>query len=470
MNKSFEFMTLDDEMLIAEASTRVEYEEGDRIITRGDHKQAVFIVNNGLVRIEIDQIIIARKGPGAVIGEMGFIRGQGASADVVADSPVAVDKIDGHRLNSLLFSVPGMATRFYASLAGVLAERLEKQISWAAQVPTSVRMPQFRPRKSGNGMRRTESSAALEQQLNELQKGYLDWLSNPTPECAAVLFQQTMALVDRCCAAENVCEHSVRRIIEESSLLRLSPFHLAATRQDRGFPADYQTLQTLHYDLGEDSASRTIQNQLVELSAVRALKLRGKNLAEACARQVRDWPEKLPLPLLLVGCSSSLEIQAVVRALTDYGGSMVLDIVDPDPLALGELGLWRRSGVTVRRIQANPLHLARGDDNFLTAQYIIAVPALADFLDDETLLKWLSWAFSMLLPGGCILLCHLNAHARGFTYLRQALGWPLQPRSRDQLEALLTCVSAPERYSVHWSPVAESGAWMITIHGVAVKS
>lgn len=457
MSKHFKYMTLDDEMLIAEASTRVEFEEGELLLRRGDPNQAIIVINDGVVRIEIDQVVIALKGPGALIGEMSFIRNSGASADVLADSPVTADRIDGYLLNTLLFSVPGLATRFYASLADVLAQRLEEQINWASQVPNSVRMPQFHALEPTPPHREPDTKALLEAEV--LQRDYLDWRARPGVKGADALFHRTLASI-------TLDEPGIGRMVEESGLLRLSPFHRMASRQQRGFCADYDTLRALHAEPDDEQAQR-IQRLLLGLPALAALQQRGQAMAETIAAQLDNWQGELPLPLLFIGCSSNAELEALYSTLATYTGALTLSVVEPDPRALQELNSrWAPSSRPDWRLQcilSTPLQLPDGDQSFLGAQQVVLVPALADFIDDQALLAWLTWTLAKLLPGGSLILHHLNACAEGFSYLRHALAWPLQQRSRADLNQLLMQLPQLERFSIDWSERADRGAWLITI-------
>ena len=69
---------------------------------------------------------MAHHGSGAVFGEMSFLQGKEASASVIAVDQVEVRMMHFVHVNGLLNSVPGLATRFYQTLAMTLAQRLQK--------------------------------------------------------------------------------------------------------------------------------------------------------------------------------------------------------------------------------------------------------------------------------------------------------------------------------------------------------
>ena len=127
---SLRFLTQDDRRLLFENARRVTYRFGEEILAEGSRHQALFVVRRGQVRVEHfgfgGASTVATLGPGEVFGEMSFVDHEGASAAVVADGEVEVDVIGAEQMNSLMFSVPGLAARFFHSLAVTLSHRLRE--------------------------------------------------------------------------------------------------------------------------------------------------------------------------------------------------------------------------------------------------------------------------------------------------------------------------------------------------------
>ena len=124
----FRFLTEDDQRLLLEKARRLTYQPDEVIIEEGSKRQALFFVHSGHVRVERERLGVAtsmiRLGPGEIFGEMAFVEDRGASASVVADGAVEVDVIEGSYVQALLMSVPGLAARFFQSLAVTLSNRL----------------------------------------------------------------------------------------------------------------------------------------------------------------------------------------------------------------------------------------------------------------------------------------------------------------------------------------------------------
>jgi extracellular factor (EF) 3-hydroxypalmitic acid methyl ester biosynthesis protein len=128
------FLTDSDWKLLLEKSQFVSYHDGEVILEKGSQRRAIFILEKGTIRIERSPgEVIARRGQGAVFGEMAFLENSGASASVVADGQVDVSVIEEAQLNAMLSSISGLATRFYQTLAVTLAHRLREASDWARQ-------------------------------------------------------------------------------------------------------------------------------------------------------------------------------------------------------------------------------------------------------------------------------------------------------------------------------------------------
>jgi CRP-like cAMP-binding protein len=120
-------MTEQDWQLLAENSKVVTYQDGDVILKKGEDPEAIYIIETGQVRIERQPgDVIARRGRGAVFGEISFLEGKGTSANVVADGKVEVSVISKDHVEALLDSTPLFAVRFYKTLAYTLAFRLHQ--------------------------------------------------------------------------------------------------------------------------------------------------------------------------------------------------------------------------------------------------------------------------------------------------------------------------------------------------------
>ena len=101
---------------------------GEIVVEEGINQRAIFVVDEGAVRIERDRgkakTVLAVLGPGQFFGEMSFIDGAPTSARVVANAPTKLRMIDMITLDNLTTVDPTFGARLYRSLAAILVERL----------------------------------------------------------------------------------------------------------------------------------------------------------------------------------------------------------------------------------------------------------------------------------------------------------------------------------------------------------
>ena len=72
------------------------------------------------------RVIVASLGPEDICGDIAFLDNGRATAAVVAkDSEVEVDEINSQELREIFEAFPRLASRFYLSLAVILAQRLK---------------------------------------------------------------------------------------------------------------------------------------------------------------------------------------------------------------------------------------------------------------------------------------------------------------------------------------------------------
>jgi extracellular factor (EF) 3-hydroxypalmitic acid methyl ester biosynthesis protein len=121
-------ITRADADLISEIAVNVTYRTNDVILSEGEIRQTIFVIESGTVRAQTNSLesVIAIMEPGQVFGEISLIDNDGASLSIFADEDCAIAVIDGPKLAALLESVPGLSSRFYRSLALVLVKRLRR--------------------------------------------------------------------------------------------------------------------------------------------------------------------------------------------------------------------------------------------------------------------------------------------------------------------------------------------------------
>ena len=123
-------LTETDWQALLDSAAHVTYRKGETILAEGSQMRAIFLLEQGYASIESSSqgqgIRLNQIGPGEIFGEVSFLEDKGASASVIAEEDAEVKIINEAQIQSLLSSVPGLATRFYQSLALTLAQRLRR--------------------------------------------------------------------------------------------------------------------------------------------------------------------------------------------------------------------------------------------------------------------------------------------------------------------------------------------------------
>lgn len=127
-NNRLEYLTDNDWILVSARAERRRYAPGEALIQEGARGETVYIIRTGVASVVLagagGKAPVAQLGPGDICGDMAFLEKGKATASVVAEEAVEADAIRAAELESLFESFPGLASRFYRSLAVVLARRL----------------------------------------------------------------------------------------------------------------------------------------------------------------------------------------------------------------------------------------------------------------------------------------------------------------------------------------------------------
>ncbi len=124
-----QFLTQNDWVLIQAKASRRTFKLGEEIIQEGGWGDMIFIIRRGQASVELagtgTRTIVASLGPEDICGEMAFLeQGRATAAVIASDEVVEVDEVGARELRAILKAFPGLASRFYLSLAVILAQRL----------------------------------------------------------------------------------------------------------------------------------------------------------------------------------------------------------------------------------------------------------------------------------------------------------------------------------------------------------
>jgi len=128
------YLTANDWALIGDKATRRKFKAGEHLVQRDRRSHGVFVLVRGTAAVQIpSQGKPPEIGPGEVCGEISFLDDLPATADVVANCATEALFLDRATLQSLFELFPHLGSRFFHSLAAILARRLREVITQKEQ-------------------------------------------------------------------------------------------------------------------------------------------------------------------------------------------------------------------------------------------------------------------------------------------------------------------------------------------------
>jgi CRP-like cAMP-binding protein len=119
--------------LLAFASDRVRFAQGEILFRKGDNSDAAYLVINGRAEVVVDRadvpLVVAQILPGAIVGEMGVLCDSVRSATVRAGTDLLTLRLPSDLFIDMLSEFPGMALAVMRDLA----RRLERTTAQLAE-------------------------------------------------------------------------------------------------------------------------------------------------------------------------------------------------------------------------------------------------------------------------------------------------------------------------------------------------
>ncbi len=134
------YLTPNDWALVVDKAVRMQFNAGDTIVHKGKRTNGLYLVLKGTAWVQIPaRGTSVTVNPGEACGEISFLDELPATVDVLAKEPVEAYFLDRATLQTLFELFPHLGSRFYHSMAAILARRLRELISPpAAREPVSL--------------------------------------------------------------------------------------------------------------------------------------------------------------------------------------------------------------------------------------------------------------------------------------------------------------------------------------------
>jgi CRP/FNR family transcriptional regulator, cyclic AMP receptor protein len=107
---------------VAKAGTELTVKAGTTIIDQGQAGREAFVVMTGSLTVKRNGKKVATLGPGSMVGELALLDHGPRTATVITDGDSDLFVVDARSFSGVLDTVPSMAHKLLASLAGRIRE------------------------------------------------------------------------------------------------------------------------------------------------------------------------------------------------------------------------------------------------------------------------------------------------------------------------------------------------------------
>ena len=135
------YLTPNDWALIVDKAVRMQFDAGDAIVPR-EWTNGLYDSERHRLGADSGARHAVTVNPGEACGEISFLDELPATADVLAKEPVEAYFLDRATLQTLFELFPHLGSRFYHSMAAILARRLRELIT-----PAVAREPVSSPKR-----------------------------------------------------------------------------------------------------------------------------------------------------------------------------------------------------------------------------------------------------------------------------------------------------------------------------------
>lgn len=423
--------------------------EHEVLIEEGTSIASMYIVTEGLFGVFLrtagnKKIGIA--GPGAVVGEMSFIENQTTSASLVAMETSTLLEIPRTKLTAKMASDPEFAADFYRAIAVTLSQRLR-----------AVSQVNFSRSAEQPGLD-TYDNPHWHDALNQINqfKRLLVGADHESIKSDSVSEETYQRIVAQAITLQSVLNDLLGEGSPLSQYMKeqlgtqlqteLLPFILMTSTiercysKPRGYAGDYFTIEKIYVN-EPDGAGRigaVVDRLFLELPAAYAVRNRRALLAEEINATIVQ-KESGPARILSLACGPAREIADVFGQLKDRT-KLVATLLDLDLQALAFVGDWRdKAGLKnrVHLLNQNLISLALGRATLqIQPQDLVYSIGLIDYFDDKMVVKLLDFIYSVLAPGGRVILGNFHPRNPTRALMDYLLEWRLIHRTEADMDRL----------------------------------
>lgn len=472
LRKTFRCLTDEDIAVLMDLATTKTFDAEELILTLDQPARGIMIVRDGFVTVEKTypqgQIVLAKRGPGEVIGEMSFVESSGATADVRADGQVTMDIVEKDAIEAILTSDPGFSARYFRSLAIVLAARLKQATERVSELSMLevVEMDQLHTPQTGQVTVRqlpdelVHEAHKFNDTMRNLERRAKEGAADmqEIDEAVATACDEVVALLEQFTNDETLLEiayddllafRDERQVglgIGNTVFRETYPFLMASATiarcymKPRGFSDDHVTIEAIYRNEPEGdgtlgpSIDRWFLSRPMCQSRRNVCKIVVKQIEKSLARRSAGANKQIAC----LAAGHATEIFDLLNSKTaERMSATCIDRDDEALLALAERASRRNCSEQLGLVHGDVMRLARGDEHCaLPPQDAIYSFGMCEYLQDADIVELLDWVHGQLAGGAQVIITNLHASNPDRAFMEHMLDMKLHHRSEQELKAI----------------------------------
>lgn len=447
-------LTRDDIAWMLEQGTEQQVITGTMIMREGDDPEALIMVLAGLVGVEISALgdqVIAKLGPGELLGELSFIEGRPAAATIKAVENSLLLILPRQVLESRLALDSGFASRFYRTcatmgsrrlrerVAGVYQERKQASLQTGALTDGWAHMSSLV--QSFKALLQRADKEALRNH-NEIPTSVSDEIQQSFHQFMAHMNEQ----IGEGAGSAHGLSESARQQIGARLQQEILPYLLLTRTAERmyakprGYAGDFLTIDWIYQNnpQGTGRLGALLDRCFLDQPAAQAVRNRRGLLAEYI-QNAWEQAEGRSAQITSLACGPAAEIFDVFET-SDDPSRLRATLIDIDLQALAfvsdkcdRLNLRRQ----MELVNGNLVHLALGRQQLkLGPQDLVYSIGLIDYFSDKFVIQLLNYVHGLLRPGAKVVLGNFHPKNPNRAMMDHILDWKLIHRSEEDMNRL----------------------------------
>lgn len=417
------------------------------LIEEGTVPNALSIIIQGLVGVQVGANQMAQLGPGELFGEISLLENSPATATVKAIENTLLLVIPRELVARHLGENVRFAAQWYRAIALIQSKRLRERVTRlteqlrftrelaepadAAWQPTLCALKDFKAL-----MRDLDQQAIKQGAVDESLRG------SSCAQVNAFLVHLNAQIGE----ASGLPEH-LREEIGARVGVELLPFVLLTATAERfyskprGYAGDFMTIELIYQNRpdGSQRIGPLMDYFFLETPAAKAVRNRRGLLAREIGRTCESRASG-PVRICTLACGPAAEVFDVL-ASRPWGERLQATLVDIDAQALEfvrnkatQMGLLDR----LRLVEGNLVYLAAGRQKIpdLAPQDLVYSIGLIDYFNDKWVVHLLDYIHSLLRPGGRVILGNFHSANSTKAFMDHVLDWKLVHRTEEDMHRL----------------------------------